>query len=64
MPLPVMACVLWQVKQLLKESGPCVNDSMAVLDRRSSPARIENGESVPLATRSFVSWSTGIAANV
>jgi hypothetical protein len=46
MPLAVMAWVLWQVKQLLKLPG-WVNDSMAVLDIRSSPARIENSLSEP-----------------
>src|SRR5690348_156684 len=48
-PLALIAWVLWQVKQLLKLPGDCVNDSIAMLDMRSSPARIEYGLSEPSA---------------
>jgi hypothetical protein len=40
-PFELIACVLWQLRQLGNEPGGWVNDSIAVLDRRSSPARIE-----------------------
>src|SRR5947209_6686725 len=51
-PAAFVAWVSWQWKQLGNDASPCVNDSMAKLDIRSSPPVMELTLSEPFRTTS------------